>query len=204
VIASVSGEVLSRRPDHVVVDASGVGYRLAVSAETLRAVPAVGERVSLHAHLIARDDSMALYGFSSEEERDLFLLLISVSGVGPKVAIAALSGGPVRELLAAIAGGDAKRFQAVPGIGKRTAERILVELREKVAGELGEAEPGALAAAPGGGDPRAEAREGLLGLGYTPQEAERLLDAAQGESAEELLNAALRAAAPASADRPAA
>ncbi len=79
---------------------------------------------------------MSLYGFATEEERDLFLMLISVSGVGPKVAIAALSGGAVRDLLAAIAAGDAKRFQAVPGIGKRTAERIIVELREKVAGEL--------------------------------------------------------------------
>ena len=174
-IAAVSGEVLSRRPDHVVVDAAGVGYRLAVSAETLRSVPAVGEQVSLHAHLIPRDDALALYGFATEDERELFLSLISVSGVGPKVAMAALSGGTTGELLRAIAAGDAKRFQAVPGIGKRTAERIIVELREKVAGELDEgvatvsAEDGA----------REEAREGLIGLGYTPIEAERLLDAAE-------------------------
>ncbi len=137
-IASVSGQVLVRRPDHVVVEAAGVGYKLTVSSETLRAVPAVGRDVALHAHLIARDDTMSLYGFAAEEERDLFLMLISVSGVGPKVAIAALSGGAVRDLLTAIAAGDAKRFQAVPGIGKRTAERIIVELREKVAGELSE------------------------------------------------------------------
>ena len=188
-IAAVSGEILSRRTDHVVVDTGGVGYRLAVSAETLREVPAVGERTSLHAHLIVRDDSMALYGFATEDERDLFLALISVSGVGPKVALAALSGGPVGELLRAIASGDAKRFQAVPGIGKRTAERIIVELREKVAGELGEEEP-AVAVASGG--PRDEARDGLLGLGYTPPEAERLLAAATGETAEELIASALR------------
>ena len=137
-IAAVRGEVLVRRPDHVVIDAGGVGYRLAVSAETLKAVPATGREAFLHAELIARDDSLALYGFASEEERDLFGELISVSGVGPKVAIATLSGGPARELLRAIAAGDAKRFQAVPGIGKRTAERIIVELREKVAGELEE------------------------------------------------------------------
>lgn len=116
-IAAVSGEVISRRPDHVVVDAGGVGYRLAVSTETLRAVPAVGNRVSLHAHLIARDDSLALYGFATEEERDLFLSLISVSGVGPKVGLAALSGGTVPELLRAIATGDAKRFRPSPGSG---------------------------------------------------------------------------------------
>lgn len=187
-IAAVSGEVLARRGDHVVVDAAGVGYRLAVSAETLRTVPAVGERVALHAHLIARDDSLALYGFASEDERELFLALISVSGVGPKVAMATLSGGSTSELLRALAAGDAKRFQAVPGIGKRTAERIIVELREQVAGELDE---GAAPVADEDGA-RAEAREGLIGLGYTPLEAERLLAGASGESAEELIASALR------------
>ena len=133
-IAAVRGEVLVRRPDHVVIDAGGVGYRLTVSSETLKAVPATGREAFLHAELVARDDSLALFGFASEEERDLFGELVSVSGVGPKVAIATLSGGPARELLRAIAAGDAKRFQAVPGIGKRTAERIIVELRDKVAG----------------------------------------------------------------------
>ena len=188
-IAAVSGEVLSRRADHVVVDAGGVGYRLSVSTETLREVPAVGKRVSLHAHLIARDDSMALYGFATEEERDLFLSLISVSGVGPKVGLAALSGGSVHELLRAIASSDAKRFQAVPGIGKRTAERIIVEFREKVAGQLEEEIVTGAAESSG---PRAEAREGLIGLGYTPQEVERLLDRADGDTAEEMVASALR------------
>jgi Holliday junction DNA helicase RuvA len=197
-IASVSGEVLVRRPDYVVIDAAGVGYRLAVSAETLKAVPARGKRASLHAHLVARDDALSLYGFASEEERDLFLHLISVSGVGPKVALAALSGGPVRELLRAIAAGDAKRFQAVPGIGKRTAERIIVELREKVAGEI-EADADAAAIEAGDEDPRALAREGLLNLGYAPAEAERLLAEARGESPEEIVQSALRRAAGAKA-----
>ena len=198
-IASVSGEVLVRRPDHVVIDTGGVGYRLSVSAETLRTVPAVGKRATLHAHLVPRDDALNLYGFSSTDERDLFLLLISVGGVGPKVAIAALSGGPARELLRAIAAGDAKRFQAVPGIGKRTAERIIVELREKVAGELEGDADGAEISISGPEDPRSLAREGLLNLGYTPQEAERLLDGAEGESPEELVQAALRKAAGAGA-----
>jgi holliday junction DNA helicase RuvA len=197
-IASVSGEVLVRRADHVVIDANGVGYRLAVSAETLKSVPARGKRASLHANLVAREDSLSLYGFASEEERDLFLYLISVGGVGPKVAMAALSGGPVRELLRAIAAGDAKRFQAVPGIGKRTAERIIVELREKVAGEI---EGGADSAptAAGDDDPRSLAREGLLNLGYTPPEAEKLLSTAEGESPEEIVQSALRSAAGAKA-----
>src|SRR3954447_1596444 len=197
-IACVSGEVLVRRPDHVVIDANGVGYRLAVSAETLKSVPARGKRVSLHAHLVARDDALSLYGFASEEERDLFLYLISVGGVGPKVAMAVLSGGPVRELLRAIASGDAKRFQAVPGIGKRTAERIIVELREKVAGEIaGDADGPSIAA--DDEDARALAREGLLNLGYTPPEAEKLLAKADGESPEEIVQSALRSAAGAKA-----
>ena len=189
-IAAVRGEVLVRRPDHVVIEAAGVGYRLAVSSETLKSVPATGREAFLHAELIARDDSLALYGFASEEERDLFRELVSVSGVGPKVAIATLSGGAARDLLRAIAAGDAKRFQAVPGIGKRTAERIIVELREKVAGAL--EEEVAIGAAEG--DPRTLARDGLVNLGYTPPEAERLLDGHESDDPEELIAAALRRA----------
>jgi holliday junction DNA helicase RuvA len=190
-IASVAGEVLVRRPDHVVIDANGVGYRLAVSAETLKAVPARGKQATLHAHLVARDDSLSLYGFASEEERDLFGELVSVSGVGPKVAIATLSGGPARELLRAIAGGDAKRFQAVPGIGKRTAERIIVELRDKVAGSLEAEVAEALAE---GGDARDLARDGLVNLGYAPLEAEQLLDGLRSDDPQKLISSALRKA----------
>ena len=189
-IASVSGEVLVRRADHVVVDTGGVGYRLAVSTETLKAVPARGTRTTLHAHLVPRDDALNLYGFASEEERDLFLSLISVSGVGPKVALAALSGGPVRELLIAIASADTKRFQAVPGIGKRTAERIIVELREKVAGAVADE----IVVTRASDDPRTQAREGLVGLGFDPREADSLLDSAGGDTTEELIAQALKAA----------
>jgi Holliday junction DNA helicase RuvA len=190
-IAAVRGEVMVRRADHVVIDAGGVGYRLTVSSETLKAVPAAGSESFLHAELIAREDSLSLYGFSSEEERDLFRLLISVSGVGPKVAVAALSGGSARELLRAIAAGDAKRFQAVPGIGKRTAERIIVELREKVAGSL--EEEVALAAAESG-DARSLARDGLVNLGYAPLEAEQLLEGLPAGEPQDLIAAALRKA----------
>jgi Holliday junction DNA helicase RuvA len=192
-IASVRGEVMVRRPDHVVLEAGGVGYRLAVSAETLKGVPSRGKEAMLHAHLVARDDSMSLYGFASEEERDLFLHLTSVSGIGPKVAIAILSGGAPRELLRAIAAGDAKRFQAAPGVGKRTAERLIVELREKVAGELTEGIPAA--GGSGEAEPRLLARDGLMHLGYTITEAEGLLEGTEGSTAEELINAALRRAA---------
>jgi Holliday junction DNA helicase RuvA len=191
VIALVKGEVAVRRPDHaVVMTAGGVGYRLAVSAETLRQVPAVGKPVTLHAHTILRDDAIALFGFATEEERELFLLLLGVQAVGPKVALAVLSGGPPRELLGAIAAGDAKRFQAVPGIGKRTAERIIVELREKVGADAVGADSPIVATR--GDSPRALAREGLLELGFGAPEAEALLNAAEGDSAEELLASALR------------
>ena len=190
-IAAVRGEVMVRRPDHVVIDAHGVGYRLAVSSETLKAVPAAGSETFLHAELIAREDSLALYGFATEDERELFRMLISVSGVGPKVGIAALSGGSSRELLRAIAAGDTKRFQAVPGIGKRTAERIIVELRDKVTGAL-EVESAIVAAEEG--DARSLARDGLVNLGYQPLEAEQLLDGLEGDDAEALLAGALRKA----------
>ena len=194
-IALVSGEVAVRRADHVVVACGGVGYRLNVSAETLRHVPRVGEGASLHAHLIVRDDALLLYGFATEEERDLFLLLIGVQSVGPKMALAVLSGGPPRELLGAVAAGDTARLQAVPGIGKRTAERIVVELREKV-GVPDPGEEAIVITRSGEEDPRALARDGLVGLGFSPQEAEALLRSAPGDTPEDLIAAALREARP--------
>jgi Holliday junction DNA helicase RuvA len=190
VIALVSGSVAVRRGDHVVVDCGGVGYKLSVSAETLKHVPAVGRDVLLHSHLVVRDDALQLYGFATEDERELFLMLLGVQSVGPKVALAVLSGGPPRELLAAIASGDTARFQAVPGIGKRTAERIIVELREKV----GASAPDPVITITRGDDPRMLARDGLIGLGYTPQEADELLDGATGDRPEDLIAEALRMA----------
>lgn len=194
-IALLQGEVAVRRGDHVVVmTGGGVGYRAAVSAETLRHVPAVGHDVLLHTHLIVRDDALLVYGFATEEERDLFLLLIGVQNVGPKVALAVLSGGTPRELLAAVAGGDVARLQAVPGIGKRTAERIVVELREKV-GAVSDEPVGAGTAVTGASDdPRALAREGLVGLGFSPEEAAKLLDGAPDGPPEALIAHALRGA----------
>ncbi len=186
----MTGEVAVRRTDHVVVACGGVGYRLGVSSETLRHTPAVGNPLTLHTHLIVRDDALLLYGFASEAERDLFLLLIGVQSVGPKVALAVLSGGTPRELLAAVAAGDTARLQAVQGVGKRTAERIVVELRAKV-GAAPADDPIVVAR---GDDPRLLARDGLVGLGYSPQEAEELLGGADGESPEQLIAHALKVA----------
>src|SRR3954464_6164067 len=198
-IALLAGEVAVRRADHVVVSCGGVGYRLAVSAETLRQGPGPRKPATLHTHLIVRDDALLLYGFATEAERDLFLLLIGVQSVGPKVALAVLSGGTPRELLAAVAAGDTARLQAVQGVGKRTAERIVVELREKVGAAPADdpivvargGEPPARAparwSAAGGGRPRLLARDGLVGLGFSAQEADELLDGAAGETPEDLI-----------------
>ena len=189
-IASVRGEVISRYAGEVVIEAAGVGYKLAVSSETLGSVPAAGEQARLLTHLVMRDDAMHLYGFSTQSERELFLMLIGVQSVGPKVALAVLSGGTPRELLNAIASGDTARFQAVPGIGKRTAERIIVELREKVAGKVTDE---IVVRHTASDDPRTLAREGLLGLGFSPQEADGMLDTAAGETPEQLISEALKA-----------
>jgi Holliday junction DNA helicase RuvA len=195
-IASVSGTVQARRPDHVVIDCGGVGYRLSVSSKTLERVPGAGQAVSLLAHLILKDDGIQLYGFATEAERELFLRLISVSGVGPKMALTALSGSSAGELRKAIAAGDAKRFQVVPGIGRKTAERVIVELRDAIAGELDGEARGTPAA---DGSPRALARDGLVALGYDGVEAERMLQAGAGAIDEDagpeaLIEAALREA----------
>jgi len=192
----LQGELAARGPDHVVVLCSGVGYRAAVSVQTLQRMPPQGETVRLHTQLISREDALTLYGFHSEQERELFQMLLTVQAVGPKVALAVLSVTPPAELVTVLAAGDADRLRTVPGIGKRTAERIIVELREKVAPEV----PGAPSRVPlvarrgRPGDPRTLARAGLIELGYGPEEADELLTDADGESAEELISGALRLA----------
>ncbi|RKQ87567.1 Holliday junction DNA helicase subunit RuvA [Solirubrobacter pauli] len=187
-IALVSGEVAVRRGDHVVVSCGGVGYRLGVSAETLSHVPRIGEPVTLFTYLIVREDALTLMGFATEEERDLFLLLIGVQGVGPKMALAVLSGGPPRELLAAVAASDTARLVAVPGIGKRTAERIIVELKTKIP----DVQDAVTATSLTPDDPRALARDGLVGLGFAPTEIDKLLEGAAGDTPEALITHALK------------
>jgi Holliday junction DNA helicase RuvA len=190
-IAMLRGEVAERGLEHVTLMCGGVGYRLAVSSQTLAGVGPVGREATLHTHLIVRDDALVLVGFASEAERDLFLLLVGVQAVGPKLALAVLGGGPVGAVLGAIAAGDVRFFQSVTGIGKRTAERIIVELREKVGAAVGEGI--VLRRTVAEDAPRELAREGLLELGFAPPEAERLLAEVGGDTAEEVLAAALRA-----------
>lgn len=190
-IASVSGTVLHKALDHVVVEAAGVGYRLSVSGHTLDAVPQTGRAVTLMAEMVVREDAMQLYGFATAEERQVFNLLTSVNGVGPKVALAVLSTMPGPEVETALASSDVARFQLVPGIGKRTAERLIVELKDKV---VPSGEP-VVTRATTASEPLALAREGLLGLGYSPAETDAMLANAVGDTAGELISAALRGSA---------
>jgi holliday junction DNA helicase RuvA len=182
VIERLTGEVAAKGADGVVIDVGGVGFALDVSAVTLRDVPPVGERCVLYAHLNVREDALQLFGFSSEEERELFRLFIGVSKIGPKLALAALSCRRPPELKRALALGDVALFSSVPGIGKKTAERLILELREKVG------DAGALATETGAGAPfesdgsLAVARAALMELGMALQEADRLLANADPEA----------------------
>lgn len=196
-IALLRGIVHERRADSVVLlTAGGVGYQLGCSGTTLSALPAPGGEAELLCHLAVREDAMTLYGFGSEAERDLFHLLLGVQAVGPKLALAVLSSGRPEELATSIAGGDVKRLQQVPGIGKRSAERIVVELKDKLAGgSLNPGDPtrpGAAARAAVTVTAADEARDGLLGLGFAPAEVEQLLVVAEGVSAAELIADALK------------
>jgi Holliday junction DNA helicase RuvA len=176
-IARLHGRLLEKVPEHIVVDVGGVGYQLAVSLQSFSRLPALGAEVDLRVHTHVREDALQLFGFLDDHERALFLLLIQVATVGPRVAMAVLSGLETAELERALADGDARRLTSIPGIGKKKADLIILQLREKVRSLqlVRQAEPGAVT----GGD-GAEAVSALVNLGYKPAEAER---AVQGASA---------------------
>ena len=190
-IALISGKVAVRRADHVVVDCGGVGYRLAVSAETLKHVPAVGREVVLHTHLVVRDDALALYGFATEEERDLFLMLLGVQSVGPKVALAVLSGAPPRELLAAVAG--RRRGPAAGGARGRQAHGRADHRRAAREGRARRCPRTRSRSSAATTRSRWPARR-CSASATTPAEIDELLDGAAGESTEDLIAHALRSA----------
>jgi Holliday junction DNA helicase RuvA len=173
----------------VIVDVGGVGYRVQVSAQTLATLPALGEAVALRCHTHVREDALQLYGFLTLPELGLFELLIGVSGIGPKLALTALSGMPVAELTHAIVGGDHRRLQAIPGIGKKTAERVVLELKDRCAGLLS-AIPSAPTAAPRPVERQAgEVVTALVNLGYKRAQSERAVARAleaEGELAADL------------------
>jgi holliday junction DNA helicase RuvA len=184
-IASLRGRIVARRLDGVVLDVGGVGYLVQTTVRALRKGQG-GEEVTLDTYLHVREDALQLYGFAEPAERELFELLLSVSGVGPKVALAIVSNSTPSDLRRAIALDDTTRFLAIPGIGKKTAQRVVLELKEKLGSTDGE-----------GGGPGVElvARDALVELGYSVSEAERALAATDPAlPPEERVRQALRAA----------
>jgi Holliday junction DNA helicase RuvA len=196
VIASLRGAVLHVGKDAAIVDVGGVGYQVLLSARHLGALPALGEPVVVHTHLVVREDALTLVGFPSPDERELFLLLHGVSGVGAKTALGVLSALSVPEVVAAVVSQDPRALARAPGVGKKTAERIILELREKLAAwrpaEAAGLVGGVRRPAAGAGGPMDEAVLALLALGYGEDEAAEAIGAAPpGGSVEETIRAAL-------------
>jgi Holliday junction DNA helicase RuvA len=184
-ISRLRGTVVARTPAGLVLEVGGVGYLVAA---TPRVTARVGEEAIVETHLHVREDALQLYGFASSEERELFELLLGVSGIGPKVALAIVSGSPPAELRRAIARDDLARFEAIPGIGRKTAQRVVMELKDKLA----QAEP---AAAGQAGGPLL-ARDALVELGWSVVDADRALaDVDESLSIEEQVRTALKKAA---------
>jgi Holliday junction DNA helicase RuvA len=193
VIGRIKGILIEKNPPGLVIDVQGLGYELEATMPTFYGLPATGNTVELHTHLIVREDAHLLFGFATQAERSVFRALLKVSGVGAKVALSILSGMTSDEFLACIAKKDVAALTKVPGIGKKTAERLIVEMHDKVEKLGGSA---TLAGTPsvGASSVRQQAEEALLTLGYKDSEAKRLLDksAVDGQSVEEMIRAALR------------
>jgi Holliday junction DNA helicase RuvA len=196
VIGFLRGRLADRRPPHLVVDVGGVGYELEAPMSTFYSLPAVGAEVQLVTHLVVREDAHVLFGFATERERSLFRELIKVSGVGPRIALAILSGVTADEFHRCVEAQDIARLVTVPGIGRKTAERLVIEMRDRLKALPGPAfVPGSSSAA--GAGAQAEAFAALVALGYKPAEVSRLLQKvdAAATTTEELIRHALRAAA---------
>jgi holliday junction DNA helicase RuvA len=193
-IGSVRGRIASKTPPQLTVDVGGLGYELEAPMSTFFLLPAVGEEVRLLTHLVVREDAHILYAFGTENERRLFRSLIKVSGVGPKIALALLSGISVEAFALCVQNQDIAALTRVPGIGRKTAERLVVEMRDRV-GPTSDPAAVALASTPAP-NPETEAFGALVALGYRPAEATRLLKAAGPgtHSTEELIRRALQGA----------
>jgi holliday junction DNA helicase RuvA len=174
-IRSLRGTLAAAGPEGALVEVGGVGLLVHVSAHTLDALPPAGAAVRLETHLVVREDALDLYGFAAGAERELFEAFIAVSGVGPRLALSLCGLDRPDALRQAIASGDARRLQKAPGVGKRTAERLVLELRDRLGAVGGDprADGVSVAAAPAG--PAAEAHEAMLALGYAPEEAAHAL-----------------------------
>jgi holliday junction DNA helicase RuvA len=194
-IGRLRGVLLKKEPPALLLDVGGVGYELEAPMTTFYDLPALGETVTLHTHLVVREDAHLLFGFARESQRRLFRNLLKVNGVGPRVALAVLSGMSDDEFVRAVHQNDIERLTHVPGIGKKTAERLIIEMRDKLATELPAETPSAAATA--NGDPVSEAVTALIALGYRPNEASRMVRAvpSSGLATEEIIRHALKAVA---------
>ena len=192
--AYLKGVVADKGANELVLDVAGVGYLLSCSMTTLQETPSIGETMKAYTYFSVREDAMELFGFATPEEKSMFLRLLSVSGVGPKLALSILGAMPLRDLTLAIVTGDAAALSRAPGVGKKTAQRIALELKEKVTESDLEAAPAAASLPPAQEDAAAEALAALQALGYTPTEAARAVSLVRGQSdsANELVRLALR------------
>lgn len=168
-IGRLSGMLVEKRPPMVAVDVQGVTYEIDVPMSTLYQLPAIGTKVTLFTHLIVREDAHLLFGFANEQEREVFRQLLKVNGIGARIALAVLSGLSVQELYQTIAAQDGARLTRIPGVGKKTAERLLLEMKDRLAAAVGSGE-GAAA-----GSARGDALHALLALGYSDKEASAAL-----------------------------
>ena len=189
-IYRLRGILVEKDTEGVVIDVGGVGYRSSASLATLRALPSLGEECVIHTRLVVREDAMLLFGFAEREERAAFDVLTAVSKVGPKLALSVLSSMSPQEISEAVARGDVIKFVSVPGLGKKTAERLVLELKGKSLASFG---PEPVVAGGGGGGPYMEARDALAALGYRLEEAEKALnDVPPQDSVEKYIKEALR------------
>jgi len=199
VIGRLRGFLAEKQPPHLILDVNGVGYELEVPMTTLYRLPHVGEPVTLHTHLVVREDAHLLYGFFEKRERELFRELIRLNGVGPKLALALMSGLEVDELVRCVQAQDTSALTRIPGVGKKTAERLLVELKDRF--KAWDTLPGTFALVshgPNGGEPVATAESdavsALISLGYKPQEASKAVSAIKEKdlSSADLIRRALK------------
>jgi Holliday junction DNA helicase RuvA len=198
-IGFLRGKLAAKHPPQLVLDVDGVGYELDAPMSTFYGLPAVGTEITLRTHLVVREDAHILFGFGTERERQMFRELLKVSNVGPKLALAILSGMSVDNFLLCVEAGDADSLVKIPGVGRKTAERLIVEMRDRVKG-FGELSfivnsAGASVAANGAGA-QAEAFSALVALGYKPVEVTRLLKTVttDAQSTEDIIRQALKAA----------
>lgn len=194
-IGRIHGTLLERKAPELLIDVQGIGYEVLVSLNTFFDLPAPGQTVTLFTHFVVREDAQQLYGFVDTVERELFRSLIKVSGVGPKMALAILSGMTAADFVHSVQHDDTATLVRLPGVGKKTAERLIVEMRDRLNHFAADSTGSAVAGTAGRqGDTTQEAESALIALGYKPQEAARMVTAvvSEGQSSQELIRLALK------------